>query len=137
MAINEDTLEALFGFIDFEKFKSQMLSAKKGIDDDSKASVTQKAVGGLGTTLEDFKKLDQEDLSTWTKKLEEKKPIEGCQIKVHQRKNPGQKVDIIRCDAVMKNVDLARVLDSITNTRCDDMIKEVKVIEKFDDGQVT
>ena len=84
---NNDTLEILYGFIDFDKFKLQMLKAQKGVQDkDSKETVEEykeNVNAKHSFSFEDFKKIESEDLSTWTRKLNEDKFTDGIKCTMY------------------------------------------------------
>jgi hypothetical protein len=66
-ALNNDTLEILFGFIDFDKFKISMLDAKKGmINTEESKNIEEykdQVKADESISYEDFQKLFNEDLN--------------------------------------------------------------------------
>ena len=81
-----------------------------------------------------------EDMSVWTKKQETNEKTfnkQGWGTKVYQKKNDmGGNVDLIRCDATMKNVDCTKLWGYFTNPPKSSMIKECKILETMPNGDL-
>jgi hypothetical protein len=128
--------------IDFEKFKNQMITIKKGVVDKSGKQIEEelKEQNEKGETM-DFKKFMEiynEDLSTWKKKLEDKDFDDGVKMTVHQRTNPGYAMDLMRLDCVLKNIKPESIFDYFLNPpNTDGMMKECSTVEEHKDGSVT
>lgn len=141
---DKDTLDTLFGFVDFQKFKEQMLSFKNahGADDQGKAET-----GATGELLswDKFQEIFAEDTSDkaqgWKKKVETKdKDFEktGFKCTIHQKKRGKGLVDMIRLDAKMLKADPAGIMNYFYNPPKEksSMMKEVRTLEERPDGKV-
>jgi len=93
----------------------------------------------LGTSFEQFMKIFNEDLSGWkkVKTTKEKDFLKyGIKAEVYQRKQEGSKINLIRLDSTMKNLDCEKYVGSIANPTDTSMYKEYKVIENMPNGDV-
>jgi hypothetical protein len=85
-----------------------------------------------------FQKVFNEDLKTWTKKLETNDKVyakRGWKTTIHQRKQTYMKTDMLRIDALMRNVDKAKFPEFFKNGIVEGgMVKEVTKLETMSNG---
>lgn len=92
---NENTVNSLYSFIDFDKFKSDMLEMKKSMDSkDDKATdfdeftKMSKQNVGIDEHIKIYQELLSEDSTgaPWFSKLSQKEPKNGFKCNIVQRK---------------------------------------------------
>ena len=116
--INSETVETIFGFTDFEKFKQTILTYKRGLDagaepakKDSKDTLPLHQMVGKDKEhlLKIFEDLNNEDTSDpknkWKKTLEIKEK-DGLKVLVQQRPVPGRNVNLFKNETVFRNITI-------------------------------
>lgn len=108
---NSEVVDILFGYVDFQIFKKAMMTYKKGIVNKKESATTEEEnsiQSTAGSTAEDcytsFLEIFNEPLSNWTKKFDQGTIKNGYNLKIHQRKMPGQKTDVLRVDSTMVGI---------------------------------
>ena len=107
--MNPEVVESLFGFIDFDTFKRNILLSKNFLNEDyDKKNRTE--VGKMSDITENeamFYELIKEDVNDakhgWYKSLEQKEK-DGYSAIIHQRPVPGKTLNVVRSQNVTKNV---------------------------------
>ena len=89
-------MDLLFGLVDFNKFKKQMLAFKKGVIDQKGTTdaelkeqndIQTTAGSSVEETLEDFNKILAEPLNaSWRMKLNQAEYKDGWRVTIHQKK---------------------------------------------------
>ena len=114
-AINSDTLDTLYGFIDFDKFKDKMIKFKETADKDTKqgADVTTQNVGVSSLELNDASTIDEllkEDIKDkkvgWALKLDMKEK-NGISCVMHTRPMVGKGTKLMRSEILMRGISKA------------------------------
>ena len=149
-AKDSEAFDVLYGFVDFNKFKSTMLEFKaSNITDQTEKEIEDaKAAEQIETdehqkdAYEKFLALFNEDYTDpkskdWSKKLDIKdwKECEkgAYKITVYQKKAK-KGVDFLRTDAQLKGIPAEAMAHYYMNPPESEMLKEVEVLEKSDDG---
>ena len=140
---NKEIVDNLFGFIDIEKFKAQMISIKRAQTKEQGETIgIARDDANYGTVMswDQFYALHQEDLTSkdWKKKLETKEKDfakTGLRVTIHQKKRP-KKADYVRLACQMKNADSSKILPYFLNPKMEhqSLIKEWKVLERLPNG---
>lgn len=142
-AINSETVEVLFGFIDFVKFKEAVIKFKKqGQKDDENVTDAGIMETTKGADVEEyFNRLHAEGIESWTKSTEVKESKDKpyyCTI--WSRPIPGSKIKMLRSELVFKNVNLKQMegfFDNLEETmRKAPNVKEFHVFEKSEAGMI-
>jgi len=109
--VNPEVVDTLFGFIDYNKFKKAILLHKFSLDEnyDRSARTEIDAPPAVPQNEKFFMDMAAEDVndpkSGWRKSLEQKEK-DGVIALLHQRGVEGKSLNIVRNDAVIKNVSL-------------------------------
>ena len=110
--INPEVVDTLFGFIDFEQFKKAMLNAKHLMDEkyaestNSSSSVDDEKTPETEQMWNQLVKEDLKDPQLGWRLALESNDKEGFSAVFHQRSMPGKKLNMVRVDAVYKNVSI-------------------------------
>jgi len=108
---NHDGLDCLFGFLDFDKFKTYVLKLKAGKFEYTPKELEEGTDQMLMKDTSSFEEYLAEDVNNkklgWKKILtiKEKKNILVSGI-LHQRKMQGSKIDLMRSDLTFRGVSL-------------------------------
>jgi len=116
--INNETVDTIFGFTDFEKFKQTILTYKRGLDQgatpakvDAKDSLPLHAMVGKDKEhlLKIFDDLNAEDTTDkkngWKKTLEIKEK-DGLKCLVQQRPIPGRNVNLFKNETMFRGITI-------------------------------
>ena len=105
-------VETLFGFLDFDKFKQQILKVKDGANKDYSAQEMESSKGKLELKEDsDFNQLNAEDMNDktlkWKKAVEIKEgKIKGITGTIWQRPMKNSKLNLLKSDIVMKDISM-------------------------------
>ena len=136
--INVNTVDALFSFIDFDRFKKEMLEMKKSIED--KQGTTEIEVNAVDTILnqnndlesqyQSFEQLQAEDKSKWQLKSNQKDFKNGVKINMWQRKQADSPNDILYVRAQYKGITAEEFVHYYMNPQNLPIMEELKILEK-------
>lgn len=113
--IDAETVDVLFGFVDFDKFKQKMLEYKGGMQDEKfKEKVDEQAMAQYVDANQEeivklFNDLHAEDLKDpkhgWKLSLEMQEK-DGIHCNVYQRPIPGRGIKMCRNDTIMRGITI-------------------------------
>jgi hypothetical protein len=118
--LNPEVVDSLFAFIDFEKFKKNILMSKNFLDEnyDRGNRTDLEKVSDISQNEALFNQLIKEDVNDpkygWYKSLEQKDK-DGYSAVVHQRPVEGKTLNVARCQSVTKNVKFETFYEVIKN----------------------
>jgi hypothetical protein len=109
--LNPEVMDTLFSFIDFEKFKKNILISKNFLNENySKEDRTElEKVSDISENEALFNKLIMEDVNDpkhgWYKSLEQKDK-DGYSAVIHQRPVEGKTLNVARNQSILKNMKM-------------------------------
>jgi hypothetical protein len=126
--INDQTVESLFEFKEFDLFKKKMLSYKRGMDDGTLKKAAQEdtdalPLQGMATADHDalkkiFNDLESENVADsafkWKKTLDMEE-IDGIKCTVYARPIPGRRVNMCKNVSVFRGIKIATWLEFSLN----------------------
>ena len=137
--IDAETVDILFGFVDFDKFKQKMIEYKGGMQDEKFKETEDKPMAqytdaGQDEIVKLFNDLNAEDLKDaakqWKMSLEMVEK-DGVKCNVHQRPIPGRGIKMCRNDTVMRGITIGAWFEFSKN-----FLKYMKDDPEFSKGQV-
>ena len=141
-------MDHLFGYIDFEKFKEQMVVYKKGMDENGVIKITSaNADDGLGIPkqydgFDEFFKMfnvpAKDKHSGWKYKVGQKKFKDGMRCEFYQRKQIGNPNDMVRVEASYMGITKDEIAHYYLNPPVDGhkSVKDFRIIEKISEDEV-